>query len=182
VTTSSDGVSTSRLNGVQKTNLATGERYGEFSGTTASGTIEYYIPPDSDVAYQHFSGQTREVSPDQAFFLEFTGIADPDSGMNDQLVTNFSRYGEAGTVSTSLGPATRYVIDSVDQLPQSTMSQYEEVLSVEAELLVDQDTGVISRFQYEYVVVQEGEEITLDGLIELTDVGSTTIETPEWAP
>jgi hypothetical protein len=175
-------VSTQRLTGTQKTIVGTGERYGEWSVSGGSSNIEYYVPPDSDTAFQHFGERTREISTDQALLLNFTRITQPGSQTGNQLVTNFSAYGEAGTGSTPLGPATKYVIDETGDLPESALSQYGEVRSVDMALWVDKDTGIIAKFQYEYTVVVGGEEVTIDGLIAIEEVGSTTVEEPDWVP
>lgn len=175
-------VSTSRLTGSQKTNVATGETYAEWSVGSSSSSFEYYVPPNSDTAFQNIGGRTREVSADETLLFEFARITDPDSETSTQLVTNFSAYGEAGTGSTPLGPATKYVIDDADDLPADAIARYDEIKSVEMTLWVDKDTGIIAKYQYQYTIVLAGEEVTLDGLINIEDIGSTTIEKPDWVP
>jgi hypothetical protein len=49
-------------------------------------------------------------------------------------------------------------------------------------VFVDQDTGVIAKYEYRFTAVQDGTEQSVELIFEVTDLGSTTVQPPEWAP
>lgn len=169
--------STTTIRGTQKHILDTGEMYLSLE-TTSDGettTIKYYRPPNSDTVYQRIAGQTREVSDVQGFSFNFS---DPGTGTETETWPEFTRE---GTGSTALGPATTYVVDSVDELPESTTSQYNNITDVQFTIWVDKDTGVIAKYNYRITYVENGQEKTIEVTYEITKLGSTTIERPSWA-
>jgi hypothetical protein len=47
---------------------------------------------------------------------------------------------------------------------------------------IDEDTGVIAKYDYRISYVDEGQSGDFRMTIELSDLGSTTVEKPDWAP
>lgn len=174
----SAGTGASSLNGTERVDVDTGERYSTLTSRSEQGnfTVEYYVPPNADTGYQHGFGQTSEVPAGDAAFFNFTDIGTGEA--SEEL----PEFREAGTDETDLGSATVYVVDSVDELPESTRDQYDSVESVEFRVWIDDDTGAIARYDYDLTYVEDGEENTLEMRIELSDFGSTTVEAPEWVP
>lgn len=160
----------------QKIDLETGERYFGFSG------IEYYRPPDSETVYVHSGGNTQEVPPDEVPFLDLTNVSLLTGG--EDLAT-FIEASERTSGSTALGPATVYVVDSMEDLPQSTRDrlreEYEEINGVRYRLFVDEDTGIIAKYDYRIEAVMR-DEVTVESGWEITELGQPDIETPEWVP
>ena len=179
VTTEGGTPTVTRANVTQRHIVQTGESYSIWRSQGTS--FEYYRPPNATTAYLYISGQVQQVPPSQAFVLNYTTLTS-QNGANTGFATQFDRWGDVGTGSTTLGPARTYTIDSVDQLPQSVRDAYDEVRSVRYRLWVDEDTGILAKYDYRLVVVEEGEELTTEGSIEVLDLGTTTIETPSWAP
>jgi len=171
---------TSSISGTERVNVDTGQRYSSVM-TSADGqafTAEFYSPPDSETVYRHIQGQTQETSPEQAFFFNLSEAQESEDGPQfDQ-----GGYREDGTEETNLGTATRYVIDSAEDLPESTRDNYDSVESVELVVLVDQDTDVIASINYDITAVQDGQEQSQTFEYTVTNLGSTTVEEPEWAP
>lgn len=174
----SGGNSEGMISGVEQVDVDTGSRYSSLTSTTAEGniSIEYYVPPNSDTGYQRGFGQTSEVSAGDAMFLNFT---DPGTG---ETADAWPAFSESGSGETDLGSATVYVVDDVEDLPDSTRDQYDTIESVDFRLWVDDDTGVIAKYDYELQYVDDGEEGTVRMTIELSDLGSTTVERPDWVP
>jgi hypothetical protein len=173
------GTSSGSVQGTQKVDTNTGERYATLQ-TNASGqsyTIEYYSPPNSETLYQHVAGRTREATSSGGLI----DLASLETSTNTDQAW-LSNLRNAGTAETQLGPATKYVIDSVDQIPESSVSQYSSLESVELAIYVDKDTGLIARYDYRLTGTQNGEETTLIFDLRVTNLGSTTIDEPEWAP
>lgn len=166
------------LSGTEEIDLETGERYSTVTSESEgeSFSFEYYLPPDSDTAYQRVSGQTREVSESQALFFNFS---DPGTGDNSEEWPDFR---EAGSGETTLGSATKYVVDSAEDLPESTREEFDSIESVNFVVWVDDDTGVIAKYDYDITYTDDGEENAVRVEFEITDLGSTTIEKPDWAP
>jgi hypothetical protein len=176
-----EGVGTSggSTDGVQKIDTTTGERYATVQSSSGgqSITIEYYSPPNSETVYQNVGGQTQEATMSQAILFNISTI--------DTAATNqawLSNLRAAGTTETSLGTANVYVIDSTDQLPESGTGQYSSVESIEFRIYVDQDTGIIARYDYRITGIQDEEEVSLTFTFRVSDLGSTTIERPDWVP
>jgi hypothetical protein len=166
------------LVGSERVNLDTGERYSTLQ-SRAEGenfTFEYYLPPDSDTAYQRGMGQVMEVPADNAVFFNYS---DPGTGESAEEWPEFS---EAGSGETALGPATKWVADSPEDLPEATRAEYDTIESVEFTVWVDEDTGVIAKYDYRISYVDDGQRGTFRMTLELSDLGSTTVEKPDWAP
>jgi hypothetical protein len=173
------GTSSGSVQGTQKIDTTTGERYATLE-TNSSGqslSIEYYSPPNSETLYQHVAGRTRETQSSSGL-IDLSSLQ--TSTNTDQ--TWLSNLRNAGTVETELGPATKYVIDSVDQIPESSVSEYSSLESIELAIYVDKDTGLIARYDYQLTGIQNGEEMTLNFNLRVTKLGSTTIDEPEWTP
>lgn len=177
-TIESTGTSSGTISGTQELEVDTGELYmrldTESDGQTT--TLEYYRPPNSDTLYQHFGGQTREVSGVQGFGYNFT---DPGTGT---AAGAWPAFEHTGSGTTALGAATTYQIDSVEDLPDATTDQYENVTDVQFTIWVDEDTGVVAKYDYELTYVRDGEEQTVHVIFEITALGSTEVEEPEWVP
>lgn len=173
------GTSSGSFDGVQKIDTTTGEQYATVDTTSGgqSFTIEYYSPPNSETVYQNVAGQVQETTTSQAILLNISTL---DTTGTDQAW--LSNLRAAGTAETSLGTANVYVIDSVDQLPDSGTGQYSSVENVEFRIFVDQDTGIIARYDYRLTGVQDGEETSISFSFRVSDLGSTTIEEPNWVP
>lgn len=165
--------------GTQKTDLHTGERYS--SPTIDAGwrnfSFEAYVPPNGETAYRHALGQTDSVPLEEAdVFVNYSSVgANESTGQWPEL----DRV-EAG--ETAFGPATVYGADSVDALPQATRDRYDTIENVRIRAWVDDDTDVITRYKYRLSVVEDGEERSIDMTFELVDLGSTTIDRPDWVP
>lgn len=180
VTTAQNGSSmVQTVNVTQKRIVETNEAYSRWG--VGPESFEYYKPPNSQTAYLNIQGQTQEVSADRAFLLNYTSLT---TGAQTQagLIAGFSDAGEVTSGSTELGPATLYVIDSPENLPGSVQDAYEQINSVRYRVWVDEDTGIIAKYDYRIEVVQDGEEMTFEGGVEVVDLGTTTIEAPDWAP
>jgi hypothetical protein len=174
----STATTTGSITGIQETDVETGELYMRLD-TSSDGqttTLEYYRPPNSDTLYQHFAGQTREVSGVTGFGYNFT---DPGTGA---AAGDWPAFTHTGTGTTALGPATTYTVDSVEDLPEETLDQYENVTAVQFKIWVDQDTGIVAKYDYEVTFIEDGEEQTLEVTFEITEVGSTEVEEPDWVP
>jgi hypothetical protein len=167
-----------RYDGVQKVIVDTGERYSDVEISSESGSLDtaYYSPPNSDTYYQNVQGQTREVSSSQVLVVDYANLG------TGTTATEWPEVTRDGTGSTELGSAVKYSIDSVDDLPESTTSAYEDIRSAEFTVWVDQATGAIARYEYRITYMRRGSEQTVRMSIELVDLGSTTIEKPGWAP
>jgi hypothetical protein len=166
------------LVGSEAVNLDTGERYATLE-SRADGdnfTFEYYLPPDSDTAYQRGMGQVMEVPAENAVFFDFT---DPGTG---ESAEEWPEFREAGSAETAMGPATKWVVDSVEDLPEATREEYDTIESVEFTVWVDDDTGVIAKYDYRISYVDDGQRGNFRMTIELSDLGSTTVTKPDWAP
>jgi hypothetical protein len=166
------------LVGSEAVNFDTGERYATLE-SRADGdnfTFEYYLPPDSDTAYQRGMGQVMEVPAENAVFFNFT---DPGTG---ESAEEWPEFREAGSAETAMGPATKWVVDSVGDLPEATREEYDTIESVEFTVWVDDDTGVIAKYDYRISHVDDGQRGNFRMTIELSDLGSTTVTKPDWAP
>jgi hypothetical protein len=166
------------LVGSEAVNFDTGERYATLE-SRADGdnfTFEYYLPPDSDTAYQRGMGQVMEVPAENAVFFNFT---DPGTG---ESAEEWPEFREAGSAETAMGPATKWVVDSVEDLPEATREEYDTIESVEFTVWVDDDTGVIAKYDYRISYVDDGQRGNFRMTIELSDLGSTTVTKPDWAP
>lgn len=177
VASGSDGSGT--IVGTQQTDVNTGERYS--SPTIDAGwrniSFQAYVPPNSNTAYRRAFMQTNSgpVNESDAFMNYSTVGANETTGEWPDLTRE-------GTGETALGPATVYGADSVDALSESTREQYDSVESVRIRAWVDDDTGAIAKYHYRLTVVTDGEEGSIRMKFELTDLGSTTIERPDWVP
>ena len=172
------GGSETVLVGREQVDYDTGERYStlESRGEGENFTFEYYLPPNSDTAYQRGMGQVMEVDASYAVFFNYS---DPGTGESAEEWPEFS---EAGSGETALGPATKWVVDSVEDLPEATREEYDTIESVEFTMWVDEETGVIAKYDYRISYVDDGESGNFRMTIELSDLGSTTVTKPDWAP
>lgn len=166
------------LVGSEAVNLDTGERYASLENRVEADnfTFEYYLPPGSDTAYQRGMGQVMEVPAENAVFFNFT---DPGTG---ESAEEWPEFREAGSAETAMGPATKWVVDSPADLPEATREEYDTIESVEFTVWVDDDTGVIAKYDYRISYVDDGQRGNFRMTIELSDLGSTTVTKPDWAP
>ena len=118
----------------------------------------------------------EEIPESQALLFNFTN---PGTG---ESADEWPHFQEAGSGETALGPATKYVVDSVEDLPESTTGEFDSVESVDFVVWIDDDTGVVAKYDYQLTYTEDGEENTIRMQFEITDLGSTTIEEPDWAP
>ena len=178
--TTADGTTTvdSSINATQKRIVESGEGYNIFK--TQDGTLEYYQPPGETTAYLNVNGRSMERPTSEMYLIDYATLS-TGSQTTSMVVTEY-KEGNIGSGSTELGPATKYVISSVDELPLSQEEPYDEVKSVRYRLWVDEDTGIVAKYDYHLEVVDDGDDITLEGSFEVTDFNSTTIEKPDWAP
>jgi hypothetical protein len=169
---------TTTLDITQRHDVDTDEAYTVWI-SSGEQTFEYYSPPDEDVAYAHIGGQTQEVSVDRSLYFDLLTLEDSQAGPR---VTTSLQGASQSSGSTTLGPATKYVIDSTQDLADSGYSQYDSIESVEYTLWVDDDTGILGKYETDTDVTQNGEPFTVSTGFEVTDLGSTTIQPPSWAP
>lgn len=178
VMTTGGRTTTTNLDITQQHDVDTGEAYTVWD-SNGRQAFEYYNPPNSDVAYANVGGQVQEVSADQSLYLDYLALNGSQSGPG---VTTGFEDATSTSGSTALGPATKYTIDSADQLSESPYSQYDAINSLEYSLWVDDDTGILAKYETHLDVVQGGEPFTVTSTFEVTDLGSTTIQKPSWAP
>lgn len=166
------------LVGREEVNLDTGERVSTLESRAEGDnfTFEYYLPANSDTAYQRGMGQVMEVPAENAVFFNFT---DPGTG---ESAEEWPEFREAGSAETAMGPVTKWVVDSPEDLPEATREEYDTIESVEFTVWIDEDTGVIAKYDYRISYVDEGQSGDFRMTIELSDLGSTTVEKPDWAP
>lgn len=161
----------------------TNEQYTTYPGVSA------YRPPNSETAYLNAEGRVTEEQPDTVFPVGPSGTnvsVHSYSMISASAFTTeppeFVSRAEAVDGSTALGPADKYVIDSADQVSSEPVSPYGQVEEFEFTIWIDRETGVIAKYRSEKTVVQDGETYTVRVGYEITELSSTTIETPDWVP
>lgn len=132
-----------------------------------------YRDEDGDT-YTKMDDTTVYLSPSQSEPLDINGTISPfpvtESGLENE--------GD-GTVDGFDG--TVYVAASVEDLrdDQTQSLNTENVRSFRATFVVDDD-GYVSYQRLNYTVVRDGVTYDIEETIRITDVGSTTVEPPEW--
>lgn len=163
---------------MEKVDAETGERHSIMTSITSRGnfTTEFYVPPNSDTAYKYERDFDRidEASPEDA------AISGYPQQETDSPV--WSAFRKEGSGETKLGSATIYVMDDVNATAESFRQQYDSVESIELRMWVDDDTGVIAKYETYFEYVERGDSGYTDITIELIDLGSTEVEEPDWVP
>jgi hypothetical protein len=161
-----------------KTAIETGEQHTIFTSVTQRGnfTTKYYVPPNSDTAYKYEPSFDRkeEVSAEEAQVTGYGGFGTGE--------LNWSKYRKVGNGETELGPATIYVLDDIEATAESFREQYDSIESFESRIWVDNDTGAIAKVQERVEYVDDGSQGFFDVEYKLLELGSTTIEEPDWVP
>lgn len=158
-----------------KHDVGTGEYLYSFGNTTS------YQPPDSDTVYSQFNGQVRQQPASEATTFTYVNLTSGESGAGN--VTDVLGQLDAQSGSTDLGPAFKYVITDETEVdvPGNVSSDFGEVTSYEQTIYIDKDTGVLAKYTTEKVVEDEtGSEYTISNDFEITNLGSTEIEEPDW--
>jgi uncharacterized protein YceK len=105
----------------------------------------------------------------------------------DELFFNFSgsvRFGEAKRVTRDGETFVRYestkLLNPEPFLPSSAPLQNGTVSEFNATILVDEE-GIIRSFTYSATyTTSRGREVTVNSMVRVSDIGSTTVEKPEW--
>lgn len=139
-----------------------------------AGEVQYY---ENDTVYV----RTDLPDSDKTFYnstrrsLQFEDVT--GSHFVGPLLKNVT-YGSATTVERNGEQLARYESEGLTGRT-SFLRDPANVTSFSAELLVDTD-GVIRRVQYQATIDRPGGERTLDVSIEVTGLGATTVDRPDW--
>ena len=161
-----------------KHDVETGEYVSVFGSTTNA-----YYPPNSDTVYTHYGDEVREDTATDVGSLTYTNLTSTQTGGSD-LATVLDQL-DATSGSTALGAANKYVLtdESAVDLPGNVSSEHGTVESYKQTIWLDKDTGVLAKFSSQKTIVDgAGDRHTLNQSFELSNLGSTSIETPEWVP
>ncbi|QLH81704.1 DUF7537 family lipoprotein [Halosimplex pelagicum] len=162
------------VNWTMKMDLSTGARYanGTISGSGESIPIELYHPPSSDTTYSRttFQGQSR--------ISQSTNTADRDNPVSEGLL-HAVRLTRAGTETVDGETLQRYTAADADAVVNRSYFGG-SVSDLRMDVLVDADAGVVRVIDYEYEVESDDDTTTQFLRIRYTDIGTTTVERPDW--
>lgn len=169
---------------------ADGTQYTDWTIDLSSGqtiVAEQYLPAGETIVYSRVTFGDDDPFVSSTERSENTipaGLDNPYELTGGEGPDDAPEWRYEGIVQTPDGPRGKYVVDSVDQL-SSTSPTYEpnlEYRDVEFIVYVDPDTDQVTRMVYTAVFfdTEAGIEENRNFEFRYVDVGSTTIDRPDW--
>ena len=136
--------------------------------------------------YQAGGGETIYLRHNESGEITYETDSGPfgygvfDTPASAEFLAGFD-YTDKGIVDTDQGERRRFVVTSLDAVPQSVKDSTDgELTGIYYQIDIHPERGIFTRVLYTLEIERDGETIYASSVIGFDEIGSATVEEPSW--